>query len=110
MSKLETRRLQLSQELHALGTDHVYYIKPSNKGMEYPCIVYRPHLPDEVKADNRTYLEHMYWDIQVIRTISNRVQGEEIIDQFKEHFAYKRQTRTGFVMDNLIYDDFVLKY
>ena len=106
----EERRLKLSDELHSLGIDNVYYQPPSNVRMQYPCIVYKPHLPEEVKADNDTYIEHTAWDIQFIRTYNDRIITNSAIERFKSHFKRKRQTRTGFVMDHLLYDDFILYF
>lgn len=61
----EMTRLAL-HELLLLMTAHVYFQKPSNINMEYPCIIYEQD--DEVVqyADNVPYLRTTRWQLTVV--------------------------------------------
>lgn len=59
-------RLELHNKLcEILGTDHVYFRKPS-KGMKYPCMIYDLEGIDPMYADNISYIEPKRWSVIVI--------------------------------------------
>lgn len=59
-------RLNLHQKLcDILGSDAVYFKKPSN-GMVYPCILYDLQGEDIAHADNQRWVGHLTWTITVV--------------------------------------------
>lgn len=103
------KRLKLSKELHALGTDNVYYQPPSSVKIKYPCIIYEERPNDERYADDSVYLAHDNWDVTIVRNYVDREKTAEIVENFKSHFKYRRHNQ-HFISDNLIHDVFQLTY
>ena len=48
-------RIELSQKLHEIAGENVYFQPPASKKISYPCIVYRLTNFDETHANNDTY-------------------------------------------------------
>jgi len=97
-------RVELHEAFAAfLGSENVYYRPPESKKLEYPCIVYMPHSGDSQYANNKTYIFHRSYDVQLIY--------KEADTDLPERFAYKfpkcRFDRS-FKTDNLNHDNFVL--
>lgn len=58
-------RLLLQSRLEGI-TDHVYFQKPPNVGMQYPCILYKRDDVDEKFADNEPYRRTKRYQVTVI--------------------------------------------
>ena len=54
-TQVPNQRLRLSGMLHDICGSNVYFQPPSNKKLEYPCIVYNLSNLNVVFADNGTY-------------------------------------------------------
>lgn len=63
----EPKRLQLQTLLESiLGSENVYYQKPPNTGMQYPCIVYKRDRVETEFADNQPYRHTKRYQVTVI--------------------------------------------
>jgi hypothetical protein len=59
------QRLDL-QELLETITEHVYFQPPTNKAIEYPCIIYKRDYADTKFADNEPYSHEKRYMVTVI--------------------------------------------
>lgn len=103
----ERRRLELHEKLCTLlGSRNVYYQPPSNIRMKYPCIVYHPNPAEDVFADNRRYLVHYSYKVQIIA----HDPEFELFDTFPDCFEYVTEVPQRFEADNLNHANFNLYY
>lgn len=103
----ERRRLELHEKLcEVLGSRNVYYQPPSNIRMKYPCIVYHPNPSEDVFADNRRYLVHYSYKVQIIA----HDPEFELFDTFPDCFEYVTEVPQRFEADNLNHANFNLYY
>lgn len=60
-------RLQLHKILCNIeGVNKVYFSPPENISMVYPCIVYKPSVPDVKYANNHKYINTNCYELMVI--------------------------------------------
>lgn len=59
------RRLEL-HNLLLLLTPYVYFQKPSNIQMEYPCIIYEQDDEEVLYADNEKYRTTARWQLTIV--------------------------------------------
>lgn len=89
-------RMDLQHDLEAiLGTREVYFQKPSNKKMSYPCIVYDFAKPDLEYADNAIYIEKNNYTITLITIDPYTTIYDELL-----HYPYCKFDRK-YKSDNL---------
>lgn len=50
----------------ACGKENVYYQPPANLRMSYPCICYEKSKIQNAAADNRVYLQRIFYQLTVI--------------------------------------------
>lgn len=67
---IEQERLKLSTKLHTLAKN-VYFQPPSNKKLEYPCIIYKLMNGNIDFADDVSYIFKPHWQLTVIDYIPN---------------------------------------
>ena len=99
-------RIDLDNELRQiLGSNNCYYQPPSNIKLHYPCIIYSLSSIDTTKADNKNYLNHKRYDLQVI----DKNPDTDLPNKIIEHFQMVSMGKV-FVVDNLNHYNFNLYY
>lgn len=97
-------RLELHEALvEFLGSENVYFRPPESIKLKYPCIIYNPKSGDSQYADNKTYVFHRSYDIQII----HKEADTDLVERFAFTFSKARFDRS-FKTDNLNHDNFVL--
>lgn len=98
-------RLELHEKLvEILGSRNVYFQPPETLKMQYPCIVYNRSDIDIKYADDGVYLRDIAYQVIYI----DKDPDGEVIDKLV-HFKYSKYQR-HYVMNNLNYDSFIIKY
>lgn len=78
---VQRSRMELHKILcDVLGSDNVYYQRPSSVKMKYPCILYSLSYINFVYADDRPYVDSKRYDV----TLMDRDPDSEIADKLKE--------------------------
>lgn len=85
-------------------TPNVYYQKPSNISMKYPCIVYSRRSIKSDKANNGNYRDKRSYTVTVI----DRNPDSAIVDKIAQ-LDYSTYDR-GFISEGLNHDTFVIYY
>ena len=99
-------RIQLHNELcEILESNHCYFNPPESIKMKYPCFVYSINGINQVRADNKHYLDVNEYNITYISSKSN----SDICERFFEKFPSSRFDRK-YVADNLYHYVFTLYY
>lgn len=68
---MQEHRLKLDAVLRQIvkdscGQENVYYQPPTNLQMRYPCICYERSKIQNIAADGRVYLQHVFYQLTVI--------------------------------------------
>lgn len=99
-------RLELHEELCTfLGNDHAYYEPPESIKLKYPCFVYGVDDIEQIRANNRHYLDFNEYSITYI---TSKIDNN-ICERFFEAFPSSTFDRS-YVADNLHHYVFTLKY
>lgn len=102
---MEKRRLELHERLcEILGSRNVYFQPPSNKRMEYPCIIYKRSGLNTIKADNMSYNTKVQYTVTIIDYDPDNIIGNRVAQML--HCGYDRH----YVKDNLNHDVYRLYY
>ena len=97
-------RVELHEELvKFLGSNNVYFRPPESKKINYPCIIYDVRAGDSQFADNRTYIFHRIYDVQII----HKEADTDLIERFAYTFPKSKFDRS-FKVNNLNHENFVL--
>lgn len=86
-----------------LGSENVYFRPPESKKLSYPCIVYDIRSGDTQFANNKGYIFHRSYDVQII----HKEADTDLIERFAFTFPKARFDRS-FKVDNLNHENFVL--
>ena len=97
-------RLDLQRELRTLAPK-VWYVRPPDNRMTYPCILYRPSKPQVLRADNRAYLHFPCYNVIYISQTAN----DEITAQMLEAFTHCDFDRE-YESDGLFHYSFTIYY
>ena len=87
-----------------LGSSNVYYQPPNGYKLKYPCIIYSLNTIDTVKADNKLYLGHNKYDIQVIDKSPTSPYPMKILEEVQ----MASMSSKPFVTDNLNHFNLVI--
>lgn len=91
------------EEFMASNDGHVYFRPPESTKLKYPCIIYRVKSGDSQYANNRSYIFHISYDVQIIHKEADTDLRERFISRFP-----KCRFDTSFIVDNLNHENFVL--
>ncbi len=94
--------LQNFLEKDILGSDEVYYQRPSSKSMSYPAIIYDLSTVSNVYADNTVYQRHKAYEVIVI----DRNPDSEVVEKMLDVPLCRWIRR--YKADNLYHDVFIL--
>ena len=95
-------RLTLQAELRKFAP-RVWYKRPPDNKMSYPCIVYRMSNPQTRRADNRVYMYTPCYNVVYMSDGPDDAIGKAMLEHF-EHCAFDREYET----DGLYHYSFVL--
>lgn len=99
-------RTDLHEELCTLlGSRNVYYEPPESLKLKYPCIIYEVNDINQIRANNRHYLDIKRYSITYV-TNKNII---DITEKFFETFPTCSFDRS-YVSDNLWHYVFTLSY
>lgn len=99
-------RIDLHEELCTLlGSRNVYYEPPESLKLKYPCIIYEVNDINQIRANNRHYLDIKRYSITYV-TNKNII---DITEKFFELFPTCSFDRS-YVSDNLWHYVFTLSY
>ena len=99
------RRLELHKKLcEILGSEHVYFMPPSNLKMQYPCIVYNRIGSNVLHADNTPYSIKKQYTITVMTYDPDNDIGDKL--QNLLYCGYDR----SYTVDNLHHDVYKIYY
>lgn len=82
----------------ACGKENVYYQPPANLRMSYPCICYEQSKIQNAAADNRVYLQRIFYQLTVIDSRPDSKITKALMQMAKCH--YDRPYKA----DNLYHD------
>ena len=82
-------RLTLQAKLREFAPK-VWYKRPPDNKMSYPCIVYRPSNPKILKADNRLYMYEPCYNVIYISQSENDAIQKQMLEAF-EYCGIDRQ-------------------
>ena len=75
-------RLSLQDELRGFASK-VWYKRPPDNRMVYPCILYRPSNPQTLHADNRLYMFMSCYNVIYISEEPNDTIDRAMLEHFK---------------------------
>lgn len=81
----------------------VWFKRPPNNKMSYPCILYRPGKPATKRADNRLYMYKEGYNVIYISQEPNETIMKQMLETF-EHCSFDREYES----DNLYHYSFTL--
>lgn len=97
-------RTELQQAFEEfLGSENVYFRPPESKKLNYPCIIFSIRAGDSQYANNKAYIFHRMYDVQII----HKEADTDLIERFAYTFPKARFDR-AFKIDNLNHENFVL--
>lgn len=72
----------------ACGKENVYYQPPANLRMSYPCICYEKSKIQNAAADNRVYLQRIFYQLTVIDSRPDSKITEALISKMGEEWWF----------------------
>lgn len=99
------RRLELHKMLKEVtGLDTLYYQKPENIKLQFPCLIYKRINEDADYANNKIYRDASQWELILI----DRAPDSDYIDKLKtiEYCRFSRE----YVSDNLYHSVYTIYY
>lgn len=104
MAIMPWTRVELQEELEKfLGSKNVYFRPPESVKLKYPCIIYDVRAGDSQFADNKAYIFHRIYDVQIV----HKEADTDLIERFAFTFPKCKFDRS-FKTDNLNHENFVL--
>lgn len=103
---MEKRRIQLQEKLvEVLGSDQVFFQKPINLMIKYPCLIYSRISPKIMKADNKPYVGWMGYEVIGISKNPDNDLISKMLNAFQ--FCY---VGNSYIADNLYHQPFTIYY
>lgn len=97
-------RLDLQHALSPLAKK-VWYKRPPDNKMVYPCIIYRLSIPNILRANNHAYAQILGYNVIYIAQESDDDIIRQMMDQFP-HCAFDREYES----DGLFHYSFTIYY
>lgn len=97
-------RIQLQDELRELAPK-VWFRRPPDNRMSYPCILYRTSVPHVLRADNRAYRITPCYNVIYICSDPDEGIIRRMLEKFA-HCAFDREYET----DGLYHYSFTIYY
>ena len=102
----QTKRLEFHRKLESIpGVRKAYFQRPSNKGMIYPCILYKAEPKVKYYANNMPYMMGTNYTVYYIHTDPD----DEVVDYIVQHFQYASHDQQ-YIADGLYHDVYNIFY
>lgn len=103
MASIKTREEVQKLLEKLLGSENVYFNRPENMKLEYPCIIYSRKGYVKRNADDIPYKLDQRYDVLYIY---NKVSGSELVDKLVETPAFVLDRE--YISDGLYHASFLL--